>query len=274
MVEKEDFSALISFIGGIIGAASAWIAGLGIISVLISVGLGSLLTYIVGSKTQRKTWKREATLRKIDTIYGPLYEEITETVELFSNDVSIVYDYPSAEKWTSIKKKYYYLLIDADLRNELSRFYELLEQVSTKKYILLNSTGKLLFKNLRERSGRDVDSISCEIILEKDRKRSTADLDLKIPISNGKHPLDYAKRIYPSYDFYDFEVTMNGPELHRRIQSAEEKRMLDEVIQKTIEEINKDSVTHFLKDTSSKILRSAQSLKYKLGKIIAEPWRV
>lgn len=261
------------FITGLAGSIWAQLSGLGSIAVLIAAGLGAFVTYTVQSRTQKRTWKREATLRKIDTIYGPIYGEIMQIAESLSSN-NIIQNIPPADKWDSIKGSYYYRLLDKDLRKELDDFYGLLKQAEEKQISLVNLADTQLVRNLRDATKRDVTSVSCEMTFVKSGRPSTGEANLFRSIANGEHPTEYARKAYPGQDSYDLKTTLHGPQFHRTIESADEKRIFDAAVLKTVKKIGEDPDTIFLKDANSKMLEWAPSLKSKLGRIIEEPWRV
>ena len=66
VADRADLGGTLGLLAGMVGATIAWIEGIGVASVLISVGIGALLSYWVVTKTQKNLWRREAALRKVD----------------------------------------------------------------------------------------------------------------------------------------------------------------------------------------------------------------
>lgn len=58
MVDRGDIGGGLAIAASMLGAAVSYVEGLGVLTILFSVGLGSLLTYVVGIKTQKNAWKR------------------------------------------------------------------------------------------------------------------------------------------------------------------------------------------------------------------------
>lgn len=272
MGEKETLGELAAIAIGFVSVGWAWLSGLGSIAVLIAAGLGSLATYVIQSRTQRRVWKREAALRKIDNVYGPLYEEISRVTKSFNDEPIIDFNY--VEKWESVRKQYHYLLIDSGLRTKLIDFYSQLDEINEKRSEALDKADAQLIRNLQEASGRNLTSVESRIIASKNSKSSAIHIELRDALLNGQHPIDYVKTKYPGYDSYDTEITMLGPELRRTIENAEEKRMVDAVIQKTIKELSEDSTIVFLKEISPRIKSLGSDILGKLRRAIEEPWNV
>jgi len=105
LVDRSEIEGVLGILAGMVGAAVSWAAGLGVLTILLSISLGALMTYLVGMKTQKNGWKRDAALRKVDDIYGPLYFELNRTYQsLTQPSDTVTYGAldPSQPNWESI----------------------------------------------------------------------------------------------------------------------------------------------------------------------------
>ena len=95
---------------------------------LIGAIIGGVIVFVssflVQKWTQERIWRKERTLRAIDTMYGPLLSEMSMISELLKR-FDPISSFPM--KWTEIRHHHLYFTIPQKLRGELEAFYDRLE---------------------------------------------------------------------------------------------------------------------------------------------------
>lgn len=104
LVEKEDVVSSVPAGLQLVVAGVAWFYNAGILTIVFSVGFGAVLTLLVDSRVQKRTWKRESAIRKIEMVYGPLYHEIGRIVDGLKGDGFAFHALPAPGVWESIKE--------------------------------------------------------------------------------------------------------------------------------------------------------------------------
>lgn len=129
MEDTDQIYSVIIVIGGGIGTIATFIAEIIIAVPIFGILVGIGLTFFVQSRTQRRAWKRDFTLKNIDLIYGPLFNESLIIEEGITNiDNSRHYFHLEKSEWEKIRNSYYFHMIeDEKFRKDLDDFYVLIE---------------------------------------------------------------------------------------------------------------------------------------------------
>jgi len=290
-----EIGSVIGVVAGMVGAALSWAAGLGVLTILFSVGIGSLLTYLVQSRTQKNAWKRESGLRKIDEIYGPLFGEINNlSQELAKTDVLrfgssfgvLQASDPISSGWQKIKPSYRYYLIDENLRKELDGFFGLLGQLQENMSKVNDLVDSKLLPRLRDAFGSDVEAAQFMLTMKARNGRpvSVGDQYLFGPILSGKSPIDYTKMengaYYDRSGFSDYDyglrlqrngqtTTFFGPEN----PNPKAKEQFEAIMTESSREVRVDPLIIEIQSQLEKLRNQATKLKESLRTKVEEPWR-
>lgn len=284
MVDRGDLGQGLAILSSIVGAALSWAAGLGVITILFSVGLGSLLTYIVGTKTQKTAWKREAALRKVDDIYGPLYYELNKIYRYISEPSQQYYSPYDQNQvtWESIQATYKYYLVDPPLRKELDDFFALFKQYNANYIQRSRIVEEKLLPKLRNAFGQDVQAASYQVSAQQQNGMGVGfggSTMLEAVILAGEHPLEFVKKQYPGYTNYQLEVSVQRagtmqPLFTVHSPNAELSSRFDQLVASTIDEVKRDSRIVLVEEQRRTLISQAESIKEKLRVKTEEPWRV
>jgi hypothetical protein len=286
VVDKGEVGSIAAVLASAVGAAWSWAAGLGVGAVLFSVAIGSLLTYIVQTRTQKSAWKREAALRKVDEIYGPLYDEMNRISETLSEASPLTPHptftlYPPEVGWRAIKAGYRYYLIEGDLRNQLGEFHDLLEKLEANQRRIYGIVDAKLLPRLREAFGDDVQAVQYQVTAKQPNGMpiSIAGEAIYEPILEGKNPLELTRARYPGYTDYELELSLQraGQMLKffgQGLPNQGARERFDRLLADCMKEVASDSTITLIQDQASKLKKSADALKARLREAIEKPWNV
>lgn len=284
MVDKGDVGGGLAVLASMVGAALSWAAGLGVVTILFSVGLGSLLTYLVGLKTQENAWKREANLRKVDDIYGPLYFELNKVHQDISRSSEQSYYRPFDQNqitWESIQASYKYYLIDPPLRKELDDFFALLRRYHEGNVQRSRVAEEKLLPHLRNAYGQDVQAASYRVAATQPSGMpiTLPGGTLEAAILTGEHPLEFTKKQYTGFTNHQLELSIQRAGSMQPLFTVKNpnpalQSKFDELIGATIEDVKKDPRIVSLKEQRMTLIAQAESLKEKLRVKTEEPWKV
>jgi hypothetical protein len=128
---REDLSYGLSIAGGAVIGAFSWFLNSPLLGVVTGVLLGTGLALLTQSRTQKRAWKRELGLKNIDTIYGPLYREITANLAKGAPTANTSFQQLSTEEWQRIRADYLYHFVPDQLKSLLERHYVLVEKYNS-----------------------------------------------------------------------------------------------------------------------------------------------
>lgn len=285
-MDRAEIGNALAVAGSIATAAGAYLVGLGLVSVLVSVVTGSLLAYGIQSRTQKSAWKREAALRKIDDIYGPLYNELYRitaalTVGQRKFFAAAPFDPQHDPSWATIQPGFRYYLIEPQLRIELEAFFSLYSRFEGERSKEGPIVDAKLLPHLRAAFGSDIQSASCfgeAKMLNGSPVRLMLNY-LTDAIIEGKHPLDSIKEEFSGYFDYNFGVDLVRNNVTVNLFSPSHPNddagtKFDEVIAIAIKEVNEDPKINWIKKTRKDLIAQSEVLKEKLRKKVEEPWNV
>jgi len=255
----------------------------GLVAILLSVLLGSLLTYIIQSRTQKNTWRRDSRLRKIDETYGPLFNEIHNIASFLSTGGPILRInlwMPIQEsKWRKVKESYRLYLIESSLRDELVAFYNLFFNFQEKHSSIITTVEEKLIMNIRDVFYKDTQSASARInFTDSVGRHSGLDANLSEAVANCQHPFDYHRKRFPGKKFFDLTVHVSRKDRGETILEGmkKNKRTTDRfgrVISTTISEWKEDPLYSYILENIPKLLQQSKHLEEELKSIIEEPWK-
>jgi len=283
VVDRSDVGGGLAVLASMVGAALSWAAGLGVVTILFSVGLGSLLTYFVGIKTQKNAWKREASLRKVDDIYGPLYYELNKAYQAISLSEPFYHTMIDQGQvtWESIQASYKYYLVDQDLRKELDDFFLLLSQYNQSNAQRTRIAEEKLLSHLRDAYGQDIQAASYQVAATQPNGMPVIlpGSTLEVPILAGEHPLEFTRRQYTGFTNHQLELSIQRagsmqPLFTVRNPNPALESKFNDLIRATIDEVRRDSRIVSFEDQRRTLTSQAESLKEKLRIKTEEPWRV
>lgn len=284
MVDRGELGGVIGVLAGMVGAAVSWAAGLGVLTILLSVGLGSYMTYMVGARTQKNAWKREADLRKVEDIYGPLYYQLNKLSKAIADDVRFFY-YPGVESgqadWESIRASYKYYLVDTALRDYLERFFALLAEYSENNSKKPRILEEKLLPRLREAFGEDVQAATYQVSAKQTNGMPAVfeGGTLDAPIMAGEHPLEFTIKQYTGYVDPQLELALQRKGAQKFIFTAQNPDPIsslkfDDLVKATIEDLKRDPRMLQIGEQRKALMAQAESLKEKLRVKTEGPWNV
>jgi hypothetical protein len=73
---RENLGWLLGSIVTAIAMAVGWLISSGVVVNLLFLLIGFGITYFVQTRTQKRAWKREYSVKIVETVYGPFYKEL------------------------------------------------------------------------------------------------------------------------------------------------------------------------------------------------------
>src|SRR6266704_2199954 len=164
---RENLPVGLGIVGGVAAAGATWFLNSALFGVVTGVLLGTGLSLWVQSRTQNRIWKRDLALKNIDSIYGPLYREITANQSKGSPSAKTSFQALSTAEWERIRSDYLYHSVPDPLKALLARHYALIEKYNTLTGRVVNKVGKTIVEKASSFYGSPLKSIQWETTLQR-----------------------------------------------------------------------------------------------------------
>jgi hypothetical protein len=281
LIDKAELGSIAAGALSLVGTAISVLTGLGLLTVLFSVVFGSMLTFIVQSRTQKTAWKRESELRKVEAIYGPLFQDFDSICRRFAGDEPFprtLNYFILDSRWSQIRGTYQWLLIPKKLSEELELFFTRFIEFQE----LNNTLGAIidvkLIPIMRELFGPTLIGLSYKVKLTSPGSGilSEGEINLKWCILNQKDPLEKAKAQYPGQGSYDVLLcvqTNGNQDIPLRNQPPEWLQQWNSRLDSVTKEVNADPVVGKLREMAKQIAKEATSLREQLRQLIENPMK-
>lgn len=285
MADRFELGAVGAILVSGIATVYSYAAGLGVGTVLLSVVTGALLGLVVQTRTQRAGWRREVALRKVDEIFGPLFNEMTAiTKNLADSDplilnVSYTSNPTQGIGWLSIKASYQFYLIEEGLRKRFSEFYDLLDQFESNQRRVYPIIDGKFFPRLREAFGDDVQGVTCQVSALNVNSSLVvlASRFVYEPVLSRKSVVEFEKEHSPGYTDYRLELSLQRgnqtkPFFGRSVPNAQAEEQFNKIVADCGKEVAKDSTILLVQEQASQLKKLGALLLEELKQIIEKPW--
>lgn len=262
-MEESDkiWTGIISAIAGI-GALVAIFINMSIAGPIVGIVAGSVVTYFVQNRTQRRSWKRDFTIKNIETIYGPLYNA---SLKIYSSLLHIdqvrSYSYLPKEVWDGIQNSYvYHMIEDEELRKELENFYLMIQSFNDLCQYARKRSYEILEKRGSEFYNLNVKNIFYSHLTDGGGSSSPNIHDC-ILFKIHPHDADYYKtdKIRISIEH------QTGNTLPRLdLDSPEKIKEFDKLWKIMVDDVNQDSNLNYLESLKLKIHTENVKIQQKL----------
>lgn len=249
-----------------------------VLGVVTGTLLGAVVTVWAQSRTQKSSWKRELAVRNADNVYGPLYNEVTQTLDKIKEmSAQTGYDLLESPVWSQISSQYQYYFIPDRLREELQQFYHLMSKYRELVRSLFLPKNEVLDTVLKEASifWKGVHNI--EYGADLTAGGSTAPYWVMNSVLYNQHPKDIIAKSYPGLiTNYAVIVTWrtNGATNQVRLTSKEDLEKFDKFFKQAVIRVQETKTVKGLKETLHELTESGLRLKERLLTYIQQPWSV
>jgi len=264
---RENLGWIIGSILTALAVIIGWMVQSGIVVALVSVLIGAGISYFVQTRTQKRVWKREYSIKIAETVYGSLYRDAKWVIwYLEQKHLSPLH----FEEWGRIQEDYRYFMVDEEFRDKLDAFFERVRRYNVSVHELrtkilpgiINEEAEGIFKtsvqeiklDVRYKDGIDIVSTSPNII--------------ECLISQT-HPKDYVLRSNPEIVILEFHIMFGQVPTDR---SVEDK--FDEFWGSCLKRMKEDKTYQSILGETDRLLEEARYVKKKLVERIQEPWKI
>lgn len=272
---RED----VSYAGGIAGAAAfgalGWFLNSPLLGVVAGVLLGTGLTLLTQSRTQKRIWKRELGLKNIDTIYGPLYREITRNLGKGSPNARTSFQSLEDAEWQRIKADYLHDFLPKDSKPQLDRYYGLVSKYDSLLGSVLTQVDRTILDQAHRVYNPIVQAIQYGALVAI--TNNELGLGISAAVLFKEHPRDLLKFMYRDLTLAEFEVVViwddvaHGSRAHR-LRGPDELKKFDEYFETVCTLVEKLESVREIRQTLTETVSAGKTLQAWTLKLIRDPW--
>lgn len=266
-------------LGWIIGSAIAGIATFlslmwesGLLSTLIGIIIGAGIAYFVQTRTQKRAWKREYSVRIAEEVYGSLFRGVKNIIQSLENRG---YWYIDFGVWREMQDDHRYFMVEEGFRVKLDQFRERLERYSR---TVTKVRGQILPRIVMEETERvfgvKTDGIPrVNVRYMKGRRPTSASSNLIDCLISQTHPIKHATRNEESISEITSLLEIK-PIGEKNNVKSEKKTELDELWKSSLKRTREDESYKFIVEENSILLEQAIKMKQEIANRIQEPWKI
>ncbi len=238
---------------------------------LVGVVIGGSISYLVQNKNQKRAWQREYAVKTAETVYGPLYNDVTNIISSFES-LPIAFQCITFGKWQEFQADHRHLMVnDENFRNKLDNF--LVRAKSFNKDIVhLNS--QIIPVIIQEEFKKKFNVVCPNPTLHFYLKRhescrfeiyvSAVDCVIKNSYPQVAIHWDYPEAEVVSCEFVDRD----------KIEIDIDEAKFNSFICRCFLRMHDDGTTNSLLQERGSLLEEAYNLKRDLKKRIESPWAI
>ena len=277
MVDTNDIATILGSILASILGIFTWLSGMQFLTASIAAVTGAFLTIYFNSRMQKRAWKREVTIKKMNEIFGPLYLDVGKTLQNFSID-NLGFSWYRSDEWQKIREHYHYRLLrstDKDLTNKLENFYAVAEQVGHLGSDVVDLASRVLLKYVREKMGADIVSAGWQFYgVREGRSQGNLSFQELRAVINGRDPIEMLMQIYDRIDAIQARIGLQRRGSNEVPYQDIDVQAAREIFAKAAKELSENEKLKALKNDTLELIRLGTEVRDRLGKMIDEPWKV
>ena len=268
---RENLGWIIGSIATAIAMAFGWIYQSGILGTLVGIIVGAGIAFFIQTKTQKRAWKREYSVRIAEEVYGSLFSGIKGIILALERKG---YWHLGFDAWRTMQDDHRYFMVEKKFRIKLDDFFKRLENYNT---AISKLRGDILPEIVYQETERvfniEPDEITRLDVKYKEKRRSiSSSSDIINCLISETHPRDHALR--DTSEVSDVECFVNvrqrGGTTFRSHDMNEFSKFWESCLRRTKE----DKTYKFVSEENDKLLVEARNVQKEIVKRIEEPWKI
>jgi len=118
---RENLGWLIGSVATAITLALGWLFESGILNTIVGIVIGAGIAFFIQTRTQKRAWKREYSVKIAETVYGVLFNSLRRIIPSLERKI---YYRMSFVGWYNMKEDHRYFMVDKKFRTKLDNFLE------------------------------------------------------------------------------------------------------------------------------------------------------
>lgn len=269
---RENLGWLLGSIVTAIAMAVGWLISSGVVVNLLFLLIGFGITYFVQTRTQKRAWKREYSVKIVETVYGPFYKELKKIIEYLQRRY---YTYgANLGLWKEFQQDHRYFMVDEDFRTRLDRLCKRLEMYFEAVVRLRSEIVKKIVIEETERfykiKTNEIPTI--QINYTKNYQKRSDNPDFIECVISERHPIDSVKLNEPGSS--DLDLVLRIISIDNKPTNIPYSSDFDKFWQSCIKRMKEEEAYKFMVQENSSLLEEARRVQKEIVKRIEEPWKI
>jgi hypothetical protein len=268
---RENLGWLIGSVATAVALALGWLYQSGILNTLVGIVVGAGIAYFVQTRTQKRAWKREYSVKIAEQVYGFLFREVKSIIEALENKHHSDLFFGG---WRQMQEDHRYFMVDEKFRASLDRFLEKVEKYSR----AVNRFRSTILPKIANEETRIVFNTKTDEIAEllvkyheNYRDISTSPNMIECLISET-HPKDYA--LEGKADISNVEFNIRVPRKDEAAFYSKDLKKFDKFWESCLRRMKEDETYRFVMAEDSNLLEEAKKVRKEIVERIEEPWKI
>jgi hypothetical protein len=268
---RDNLNWLIGSIATAIAMVVGWLISSGVVVNLLFLLIGFGITYFVQTRTQKKAWKREYSVKIAEQVYGALFRDTKNLIRSLENKY---YQWISFEGWRQVQEDHRYFMVDEKFRERLDQFSDRVERYSRAVMKLRNEIlSKIVFEETERCFGTKVNEVPrFNVSYMCGYKHCSTSPDLINCLISQIHPIEDVKR-YES-EIFDLECIIEIKSIDAKITHLPYLTEGEEFWESCLRRMKEDKTYKFIIEKNEELLEEARQVKKEIIKGIEEPWKI
>lgn len=274
---RENLGWIIgSAIGGALAIAS-WVWESGLLATLLGIIIGAGIAYFVQTRTQKRTWKREYSVKIVEEVYGALFRDIRTHIR---NLEQKAYSRFGFQSWQEFQEDHRYFMVDEKFRERLDELTKEIDKYSDSCYRLNNIIiPRILNKTALEIFGFEpADKINLSVTYKKNYENTGTGINI---LDKFKKRFSITEIQKDGLEYVDkSEISNVGLKINYRKSIGSGRFESDSVNQiklfweQSLEKLEKNETYQYIVSKNEIILKEIKNIKKELVKRIEKPWKI
>lgn len=268
---RENLGWIVGSVATAIAMAVGWLISSGVVVNLLFLLVGSAITYFVQSRTQKRAWKREYSIKIAETIYGSLFNSLRRIIPSLERKH---YGQLSFGEWETMQRDHRYFMVDRKFRTKLDHLLKRVQDYSMAVNKLRNTVLPKITNEETERvfNVETEENATLEVkYKEKHHNVSTSPRIINCLISET-HPKNRATRNLSGISNIECLVYIrqrDGKTFH-----SHDLTKFNEFWQSCLRRMKEGETYKFVIEENEKLLEEARNVRKEIVKRIEEPWKI
>jgi len=240
---------------------------------LIGVVIGTVITYFVQTRTQRRAWKREYSVKIVEEVYAGLFKDLKSVIEELQGKYARVLSF---RNWREIQTDHKYFMVEDKFRKRLDNLSEKLKNLD-------NLSEKLerviLPKIINQETKRiyNVESYTTpriEVRYEKNDRDVETSLDMISSLVTEAYPVEHVVESVDRSEISNVRCFINVQQRDGKPFRDGDLTKFEGFWQSCVRTMKEDGIHKFIVEEKERLLDEAKEVRKELVKRIEETWRI
>jgi len=268
---RENLGWLIGSIATTIAVAIGWFISSEIFIALVSVLVGFLASYLLQTLTQKKAWKREYSVKIVETVYGSLFGDLKTIIRVLEGGG---YSQLSFGEWRDFQNDHRYLMVDERFRKRLDNFSKRVDEYNSAIYNLkTRSLPKIVSEEANRVFNVETDkNLELRVKYVEGNDTLTSSLDIiECILSKMQTPTQYFLRNKPKVLITEYFVRIQKI---GEVVDFRDPQKINEFWQSCLRSFFRDNTYIFVVQEQQALLPEARKIMEEIVNRIQEPWKI